>query len=133
MAIFKALIDAKSPDDLSSSCGGTRVKEVTIEYLEDPCGFFYKFEEFDVFDDYDIDERCALWPGRKAQGTCSTNQGGALPCEPGRKVQGNHLTTFGRLLAVARAVGPAWSSNNLEGSFSLEFKRRPCWRGQSGD
>ena len=34
LAIFKALIDAKSPDDLSSSCGGQRVEEVTIEYVE---------------------------------------------------------------------------------------------------
>ena len=65
--------------------------------------------------------RCSLWPGRKAQGYCRTNQGGALPCEPGRKVQGNHLTNFGRLLAVARADSPASTSNNLEGSFSLEF------------
>ena len=39
---------------------------------------------------------------------------------PGRKAQGNHLNNFGRLFAVARAVGPAWTSNNLEGFFSLE-------------
>ena len=35
-------------------------------------------------------------------------------------VQGNNLNTFGRLFAVAQAVGPAWTSNNLEGFFSLE-------------
>ena len=35
-------------------------------------------------------------------------------------VQGNHLNTFGRLFAVARAVGPAWTFINLEGFFSLE-------------
>ena len=35
-------------------------------------------------------------------------------------VQGNHLNTFGRLFAVARAVGPAWTFINLEGFCSLE-------------
>ena len=80
---------------------------------------FVTYYYVDVIDEFNVDVGCAcgLDVGPRQH---STNPGGALPCEPGRKVQGHHLTNFGRLLAVARAVGPAWTSN-LEGFFSLEF------------
>ena len=62
MASFKAWFDSKSPAYLIlAPAGAQRVEEVTIEYVEVFTGLLL-FEEVDVFDELDVDVRCACGP-----------------------------------------------------------------------